>query len=77
MTDDLAEAMLNRTWRPALSVVGADGLTPISKAGNVLRPGTALKLSLRLRMGRGPLSAEELQAVAAAIDAAALALERT
>lgn len=43
-----AEAELNRTWRPALSVIGADGLPPIASAGNVLRPRTALKLSLRL-----------------------------
>lgn len=43
-----AEAVLNRTWRPALSITGADGLTPIASAGNVLRPHTALKLSLRL-----------------------------
>ena len=45
---DRPEAMLNRTWRPALSVTGADGLPPIANAGNVLRPKTALKLSLRL-----------------------------
>jgi acetylornithine deacetylase/succinyl-diaminopimelate desuccinylase-like protein len=43
-----AEALLNRTWRPALSVVGADGLPAIADAGNVLRPKTSLKLSLRL-----------------------------
>ena len=48
MLADRAEALLNRTWRPALSVIGADGLTPIADAGNVLRPQTALKLSLRL-----------------------------
>ena len=48
MVDDHAEALLNRTWRPALSVTGADGLPPIAQAGNVLRPKTALKLSLRL-----------------------------
>ncbi len=48
MTDDLAEAVLNRTWRPALSVIGADGLPAIANAGNVLRPRTSLKLSLRL-----------------------------
>ncbi len=40
--------MLNRTWRPALSVTGADGLPPLASAGNVLRPHTAVKLSLRL-----------------------------
>ena len=42
------EALLNRTWRPALSVIGADGLPAIANAGNVLRPQTALALSLRL-----------------------------
>ena len=40
--------MLNRTWRPALAVTGADGLPPLANAGNVLRPQTTLKLSLRL-----------------------------
>ena len=45
---DHAEALLNRTWRPALSVIGADGLPAIANAGNVLRPRTSLKLSLRL-----------------------------
>ena len=48
MVGDRAEALLNRTWRPALSVVGADGLPAIANAGNVLRPRTSLKLSLRL-----------------------------
>jgi acetylornithine deacetylase/succinyl-diaminopimelate desuccinylase-like protein len=42
------EAVLNRTWRPFLSVVGADGLPAIKDAGNVLRPRTSLKLSLRI-----------------------------
>ena len=48
MVGERAEAVLNRTWRPALSVVGADGLPSIANAGNVLRPRTSLKLSLRL-----------------------------
>jgi acetylornithine deacetylase/succinyl-diaminopimelate desuccinylase-like protein len=48
MVSGRAEALLNRTWRPALSVVGADGLPSIANAGNVLRPGTSLKLSLRI-----------------------------
>jgi acetylornithine deacetylase/succinyl-diaminopimelate desuccinylase-like protein len=48
MVADHTEAVLNRTWRPALSITGADGLMPIASAGNVLRPHTALKLSLRL-----------------------------
>lgn len=47
-TTDPAEALLNRTWRPTLSVTGADGLPALGDAGNVLRPYTAFKLSLRL-----------------------------
>ncbi len=48
MADDLAQLVLNRTWRPALSVTGVDGMPPLSSAGNVLRPHTSVKLSLRL-----------------------------
>ena len=48
MSDDGAEALLNRTWRPALSTIGADGIPAIADAGNVLRPSTSLMLSLRL-----------------------------
>jgi acetylornithine deacetylase/succinyl-diaminopimelate desuccinylase-like protein len=46
--DDLTELVLNRTWRPQLAVTGADGLPPLASAGNVLRPSTAVKLSLRI-----------------------------
>ncbi|WP_031373681.1 M20 family metallopeptidase [Lysobacter antibioticus] len=46
--DDLAELVLNRTWRPALSVTGVDGMPALASAGNVLRPHTSVKLSLRL-----------------------------
>ena len=48
MNDDLAELVLNRTWRPALSVTGVGGIPSLDSAGNVLRPHTAVKLSLRL-----------------------------
>ncbi|RPI41483.1 MAG: M20/M25/M40 family metallo-hydrolase [Betaproteobacteria bacterium] len=48
MVTDSTEAVLNRTWRPFLSVVGANGLPAIANAGNVLRPYTELKLSLRI-----------------------------
>ncbi len=43
-----ADLVLNRTWRPTLSVTGADGLPETAKAGNVLRPETALRLSIRI-----------------------------
>ncbi len=45
---DKQELILNRTWRPALTVTGADGFPPIANAGNVMRPLTAFKLSMRL-----------------------------
>lgn len=48
MTMEPLQALLNRTWRPTLSVTGAEGLPPLASAGNVLRPRTAFKLSLRL-----------------------------
>ena len=47
-TDDPVQALLNRTWRPTLSVTGAEGFPAMADAGNVLRPYTAFKLSLRL-----------------------------
>jgi len=48
VTLDVTELLLNRTWRPQLEVIGAAGLPPVEAAGNVLRPFTALKLSVRL-----------------------------
>ena len=48
MREQLHELVLNRTWRPTLSVTGAAGLPALSDAGNVLRPLTSLKLSIRL-----------------------------
>lgn len=47
-TTDPVEALLNRTWRPTLSVTGAEGFPALRDAGNVLRPYSAFKLSLRL-----------------------------
>ncbi|PKO62304.1 MAG: peptidase M20 [Betaproteobacteria bacterium HGW-Betaproteobacteria-18] len=47
-TSDPLQALLARTWTPTLSVTGADGLPELKNAGNVLRPFTAFKLSLRL-----------------------------
>jgi acetylornithine deacetylase/succinyl-diaminopimelate desuccinylase-like protein len=47
-TSDPVEALMNRTWRPTLSITGVDGFPEMKSAGNVLRPHTAFKLSLRL-----------------------------
>jgi acetylornithine deacetylase/succinyl-diaminopimelate desuccinylase-like protein len=48
MSDERAELVLNRTWRPALSITGQDGMPLLENSGNVLRPSTSLKLSLRV-----------------------------
>ncbi|WP_303978594.1 M20 family metallopeptidase [Dongia mobilis] len=48
VSDDLTELVLNRTWRPQLAVTGAEGLPEFANAGNVLRPSTGVRLSLRL-----------------------------
>ncbi|MEO7851843.1 MAG: M20/M25/M40 family metallo-hydrolase, partial [Rubrivivax sp.] len=47
-TTDPVQVLLNRTWRPTLSVTGVEGFPDLGNAGNVLRPHTAFKLSLRL-----------------------------
>jgi acetylornithine deacetylase/succinyl-diaminopimelate desuccinylase-like protein len=57
---DGAELILNRTWRPALSVIGMDGVPRPADAGNVLRPFTSAKLSMRL-----PPTADPARAAAA------------
>lgn len=48
VTQDFAQSLLNRTWRPQLAITGAAGLPPLDNAGNVLRPVTAVKVSLRI-----------------------------
>src|SRR3546814_21085621 len=48
MSEDLDELVLNCTSRPVLSLTGIDGMPSLESAGTVLRPHTAVKLSLRL-----------------------------
>ncbi len=57
---DGADRVLQRTWRPTLSVTGVEGIPPLGNAGNVLRPGTALKLSVRIPPGIDPARATEV-----------------
>lgn len=57
-TNDLAELLLNRTWRPALSVVGMDGLPPTESGGNVTLPSVTVKLSVRIPPGVNPEAGE-------------------
>jgi acetylornithine deacetylase/succinyl-diaminopimelate desuccinylase-like protein len=62
VTKEPVEIVLNRTWRAALAVTGADGLPPIASAGNVQRPFTSLKLSMRLPpLVDGPKAAATLK----------------
>ena len=58
-SEDNVEGVLRRTWRPALSVVGADGLPPSANAGNVLRPYTKLQLSMRIPPMVDPIKAQK------------------
>jgi DNA-binding PadR family transcriptional regulator len=66
--------------KPALDAILAR-VAELTPAGGppfpVIRAMENLKLALRLRMSRGTLSAEEIQAMAAAIDAAAGVVERS
>ncbi|NNF15938.1 MAG: M20/M25/M40 family metallo-hydrolase [Gammaproteobacteria bacterium] len=48
VTDDVYQLLLNNTWGASLSVTGASGIPEMGNAGNVQRPGTALKLSFRI-----------------------------
>jgi acetylornithine deacetylase/succinyl-diaminopimelate desuccinylase-like protein len=48
MGTDGADRILNQTWRPSLSFIGIDGVPSVSDGGNVLRPHTTGKISLRL-----------------------------
>lgn len=54
------ELLLNNSWRPTLSVIGASGFPEPADAGNVLRDATTLALSFRL-----PPTADSATALAA------------
>ena len=54
-----AELLLARTWEPSLAYVGVDGLPATARAGNVLRPSTTLRLSIRLAPTADPQAAAE------------------
>ena len=47
VTDDPTELVLNRTWRPSICITGAGGMPALADSGNVLRPFTAVKVSVR------------------------------
>ncbi len=43
-----AELILNHTWRPALSIIGLDGLPSVSNAGSVTVPYISANISVRI-----------------------------
>ncbi|MDY7232440.1 M20 family metallopeptidase [Hyalangium rubrum] len=59
VSSDGTELILNRTWRPALSITGAEGMPALGSAGNVLRPYTSLKLSMRIPPRVDPVAASK------------------
>ncbi len=59
MSKDPYELVLNGTWRPTLTVTGAEGLPALGQAGNVMHPYTTLKLSFRLPPTCDPASASQ------------------
>jgi acetylornithine deacetylase/succinyl-diaminopimelate desuccinylase-like protein len=65
---ELAELILNNTWRPALSVIGGDGLPESRLAPAVLRPATSLRLSFRTPPGVEAAVAREALERALTID---------
>lgn len=56
---DPVELILNATWRAALSITGAGGLPALANSGNVSRPVTSLKLSMRIPPGCDPVAVEK------------------
>jgi acetylornithine deacetylase/succinyl-diaminopimelate desuccinylase-like protein len=48
VSPDPVKLILNRNWRPALSLTGSEGLPAPENAGNVTLPSMKLKLSMRL-----------------------------
>lgn len=48
VSNDTHELILNRTWRPQLTITGMEGLPPAKNAPAVMQAATILKLSLRL-----------------------------
>ncbi len=59
VSDDPAELLLNSTWRTTVSITGMDGIPATADAGNVLRPFTTAKVSIRIPPTLDPVKAGE------------------
>lgn len=55
----MAELLLRRTWKAALSVTGVEGMPALEQAGNVTLPSLSVKLSMRLPPTCDPVKAAE------------------
>jgi len=51
---------LGNQWGANLSVTGADGLPPVSMAGNAVRASTSVRLSMRLPPTMDPAKAQQI-----------------
>jgi acetylornithine deacetylase/succinyl-diaminopimelate desuccinylase-like protein len=60
LSKNVTELLLNQTWRPTLCVIGAAGIPLPADAGNVLRPSTTLKLSVRIPPNCNPEKIKKL-----------------
>jgi len=60
MNEDNVVLLTNKTWKPALSVTGAEGFPAIINSGNVVRTNTDLKLSMRIPPGVVATEAQKL-----------------
>ena len=58
--EDLEKLYLKNTWEPNMSITGCDGLPDISAAGNVVRPKTSVRISMRLSPAMDPAKAQAI-----------------
>ena len=58
--NNLEELYLNNVWKANMSITGADNIPPIASAGNVLRPKTSVKISMRLSPAMDAKKAEKI-----------------
>jgi len=56
----LKDMYLNNVWRSNLAITGINGIPPVGMAGNVVRPSTALRASMRLSPIMDPSKAVEI-----------------
>lgn len=57
--DAAVDLVRARTWEPSIANIAVDGFPPPDRAGNVLRPHTALSLAIRLPPTADPAAASE------------------